>query len=134
MITFKNIFSVILVLNSLLSYGQLPLTIEEKASIDKIFADWREDSLGCLKLRMKSTDFVISYINKHNKSIDEIVGLLGKPNISYVDIDTNYLNYQYFTQISCIENDPDLNIDYCYLIIAFKSGRFSCVFSFQECY
>lgn len=134
MIANITLIILLLILSNLIGYAQIPITIEDRDSIDRIFADWRKDSLGCLELRMKSSDFVISYLNEHHKSIDEIVVLLGAPNFSFGDIDESILNYQYFTRTYCVENFPDLNVDYCYLLI---SSRFDCddnVLLFLECY
>jgi hypothetical protein len=81
-------------------YGQSPRPV----AVDSIIKEWRDDSLGCQRLRtLEKVKILIDTFDLLEKYPSELIDLLGKPNKVYSK-DT-IMSIRYYSQSICNENN-----------------------------
>jgi len=77
----------------------------EKDTLSYIAEIWKQDSVGCLNLRTKYVKYLMSHFPIEKYNLYEVLVLLGKPNLIYVN------------QAKFINNSGELLSDSCIYVV-----------------
>lgn len=105
------------------NYSQHPC---DSTNIQLVLADWKKDSLGCLKLRDQiMAKCLVQNLEIKGKTEREVIHLLGNPNRTKIkrvflaseQEENDFIHLEYYFDVQCNERGELENSDRCWLEI-----------------
>ncbi len=116
----------ILLMITLLFPLKVSPNFNEEPDIFEILVKWREDYMGNKFRSTKNTTLLVNMLCLEEKSLSEIVGLLGRPNKVIFDKGGKLSNISYFSQTSVTDKMELIDTtDYCYALFLSKESKSS---------